>query len=187
MVRNHTVDTLDYLYQCGGQYDSKSKYAIKQKNKKRTPPTLRTVRQKKYVEMGSAETTRNVMSVLNDRQYDTEASQPVFKTYHTKRTRVQARQAGKTNFQLLSSLSKAAAYMHCSVGESKDEKRTRSNKDRAKIARTTVRYKRKTEAGLVPQAGEEKKVLTDTDMHGGVLSKEILILAYMIQTITRKI
>ena len=172
-----------------------AKYANKQKQKVKCTPILRTVRQKRCVEIGSAELSRayadiarNITTVLNDRQYDTEASQPVFKTYQTKRTRVQARQAGMTNFQLLSSLSKAAAYMHCSVGEPKDKKRTRSSKARAKIVylRTTVRYRRKTEAEPVPQAEEEKKVLTDIDMHGGELSKEILILAYTIQPIPRK-
>ena len=177
MVRNHTVDT-----QCGGQYDIKTKF----KQKAKCTLILRTVIQKRCVEMikymqrwpsrAYAETSVSMaythtkynemtvlndrqydteasqpvfktyqtkrtlaMTVLNDRQYDTEASQPVFKTYQTKRTRVQARQTGKMKFQLLSSLIKAAAYMYCSVSDPKNEKRTRSSKARAKAYRVEMK------------------------------------------------
>ena len=78
-------------------------------------------------------------TVLNNRQYDTEASQPMFKLKQTKRTRVQDRQVGKMNAQLLSSLSKAAAYMHCSASEPKNEKRTRSSKARTKVYRVGMK------------------------------------------------
>ena len=53
--------------------------------------------------------------------------------------------------------------------------------------RTSVRYSSKAETEPLPQAGEDKKVVTNTDMHEGVTSKEILILYYMSQFIFEKI
>ena len=71
---------------------------------------------------------------LNDRQYATKAKLTKLKRHLANRTLVQVRQADKENVQLpFSSISKAAAYTHWSGSESKDEKRTRSSKARARV------------------------------------------------------
>ena len=123
----------------------------------------------------------SVNTVSNDRQYDTEASQLAFKTSSTKRTLAQTRQASRMNVQLLSYLSRTAAYTLCNkvrdlntvkaasisgpnLARLKQNKRTRTNHMTDHL-KPTGQYNRKPVTELVRQPKEVYRVETNKGMY----------------------